>query len=409
MLNVIWLAFFLLGFAAALWQWLSGNNPQVFSDVMTGMFDMAALSVEIAIGLIGLMALWLGLFRIAEHSGLIAVISRLVTPLFSRLMPEVPANHPAMGSITMNMAANMLGLDNAATPMGLKAMQDLQSLNPDKESASNAQILFLVLNTSSVTLLPVTVFLYRAQQGAAEPAAVFLPILLATCASTLAGLLSVAWIQKLRLRDPVLLSWFAGFAVLMALFLSWIVSLPAESLSDRSALIGNLLLLSIVTLFLISGIQRRLDCYSIFVEGAREGFDVAIRLIPFLLAMLVAIGVFRASGCLDLILSGVRYSVAALGANTDFVDALPTAFMKPLSGSGARAMLLETMATHGVDSFAARAAAAVQGSTETTFYVLAVYFGSVGIRKTRHAIGCGLFADFVGITVAIVASYWFFA
>lgn len=408
MLNIIWLAFFLLGFVAALWQWLSGNNPAVFSEVMSGMFDMASLAVEIAIGLIGLMALWLGLFRIAEHSGLINVVSRAVTPLFTRLMPEVPAGHPAMGSITMNLAANMLGLDNAATPMGLKAMQDLQTLNPDKDTASNAQILFLVLNTSAVTLLPVTIFLYRAQQGAPEPAIVFLPILMATCASTLAGLLAVAWVQKLRLRDPVLLAWFAGFAVLMALFLSWIVSLPSSQLSDRSALIGNLMLLATVCLFLVSGIQRRLDCYSVFIDGAKEGFEVAIKLIPYLLAMLVAIGVFRASGCLDLLLDAIRWMVSVLGVSTAFVDALPTAFMKPLSGSGARAMLLETMSTHGVDSFAARTAATIQGSTETTFYVLAVYFGSVGIRKTRHAIGCGLFADFAGITVAILASYWFF-
>ena len=408
MLNIIWLGFFLLGFLAALWQWLSGSNPLVFSDVMAGMFDMAALSVEIAIGLIGLMALWLGLFRIAEHSGLIAVVARWVTPLFTRLMPEVPAGHPAMGSISMNLAANMLGLDNAATPMGLKAMQDLQSLNTDKETASNAQILFLVLNTSAVTLLPVTIFLYRAQQGAPEPAIVFLPILLATCSSTLAGLMAVSWVQKIRLLDRVILAWAAGFALLMALFLSWIVSLPAEQLSDRSALIGNLLLLSTVSLFLISGIQRRLDCYSVFIEGAKEGFEVAVRLIPFLLAMLVAIGVFRTSGCLDLLLAAIRWLVNGLGLDTAFVDALPTALMKPLSGSGARAMLLETMSVHGVDSFAARTAATIQGSTETTFYVLAVYFGSVGIRRTRHAIGCGLFADAAGITAAILASYWFF-
>ncbi len=408
MLNIIWTGFFLLGFLAALWQWFTGQNPEVFSDVMASMFDMATLSVDIAIGLIGLMALWLGLFRIAEHSGLISILSHAVTPLFTRLMPEVPAGHPAMGSITMNLAANMLGLDNAATPMGLKAMQDLQSLNPDKETASDAQILFLVLNTSAVTLLPVTIFLYRAQQGAPEPAIVFLPILMATCASTLAGLLAVAWIQKIRLRDPVLLAWFGGFAVLMALFLSWIVSLPPAQLSDRSAMIGNLLLLSTVCLFLISGIQRKLDCYSVFIEGAKEGFEVAVKLIPYLLAMLVAIGVFRAGGCLDLLLSAIRWLVSALNVDTAFVDALPTAFMKPLSGSGARAMLLETMATHGVDSFAARTAATIQGSTETTFYILAVYFGSVGIRKTRHAIGCGLFADFAGITTAILASYWFF-
>jgi len=408
MLNIIWLSFFFLAFIAALWQWLSGNNPEVFSDLIASSFEMASLAVEIALGLIGVMALWLGLFRVAEHGGLIAVISRVMAPLFTRLMPEVPANHPALGSVTMNLAANFLGLDNAATPMGLKAMKDLQTLNPDPDTATNAQILFLVLNTSSVTLLPVTIFLYRAQQGSAEPAAVFLPILMATSASTLVGLLSVAWVQKLKLLDPVVLAWFGGFAVFLAALLSWIVGLPSDLLTARSAFIGNLLLFSIIVLFLISGVKRRLDCYSLFVEGAKEGFNVAITIIPFLLAMLVGIGVFRASGCLDILLSGIRSLVLWLGINADFVEALPTAFMKPLSGSGARAMMLETMNTYGVDSFPARVAATVQGSTETTFYVLAVYFGSVGIRKTRHAITCGLLADVAGITTAIVACYWFF-
>jgi spore maturation protein SpmA len=408
MLNIIWLSFFFLAFIAALWQWLSGNNPEVFSDLIASSFEMASLAVEIALGLIGVMALWLGLFRVAEHGGLIAVISRVMAPLFTRLMPEVPANHPALGSVTMNLAANFLGLDNAATPMGLKAMKDLQTLNPDPDTATNAQILFLVLNTSSVTLLPVTIFLYRAQQGSAEPAAVFLPILMATSASTLVGLLSVAWVQKLKLLDPVVLAWFGGFAVFLAALLSWIVGLPSDLLTARSAFIGNLLLFSIIVLFLISGVKRRLDCYSLFVEGAKEGFNVAITIIPFLLAMLVGIGVFRASGCLDILLSGIRSLVLWLGINADFVEALPTAFMKPLSGSGARAMMLETMNTYGVDSFPARVAATVQGSTETTFYVLAVYFGSVGIRKTRHAITCGLAADVAGITTAIVACYWFF-
>jgi spore maturation protein SpmA len=408
MLNIIWLSFFFLAFIAALWQWLSGNNPEVFSDLIASSFEMASLAVEIALGLIGVMALWLGLFRVAEHGGLIAVISRVMAPLFTRLMPEVPANHPALGSVTMNLAANFLGLDNAATPMGLKAMKDLQTLNPDPDTATNAQILFLVLNTSSVTLLPVTIFLYRAQQGSTEPAAVFLPILMATSASTLVGLLSVAWVQKLKLLDPVVLAWFGGFAVFLAALLSWIVGLPSDLLTARSAFIGNLLLFSIIVLFLISGVKRRLDCYSLFVEGAKEGFNVAITIIPFLLAMLVGIGVFRASGCLDILLSGIRSLVLWLGINADFVEALPTAFMKPLSGSGARAMMLETMNTYGVDSFPARVAATVQGSTETTFYVLAVYFGSVGIRKTRHAITCGLLADVAGITTAIVACYWFF-
>lgn len=408
MLNVLWLSFFFLAFIAALWQWLSGTNPEVFSDLVAAAFEMANLSVEIAIGLIGLMALWLGLFRIAEHGGLMALVARVMAPLFRRLMPEVPENHPALGSVTMNLAANFLGLDNAATPMGLKAMNDLQELNPDEDTATNAQILFLVLNTSSVTLLPVTIFLYRAQAGAAAPADVFLPILMATSASTLVGLLSVAWVQKLKLLDHVVLAWVAGFALFLAATLSWIVSLPADLLSSRSALIGNLLLFSVIVLFLVSGVQRRLDCYSLFVEGAKEGFNVAIKIIPFLLAMLVGIGVFRASGCLDILLSGIRTLVSTLGVDTGFVEALPTAFMKPLSGSGARAMMLETINTYGVDSFPGRVAATVQGSTETTFYVLAVYFGSVGIRKTRHAITCGLLADLAGITTAIVACYWFF-
>jgi len=408
MLNIIWLSFFFAAFAAALWQWLSGSNPEVFTQLVGSSFDMASLAVEIAIGLIGVMALWLGLFRVAEHGGLISLVARATTPVFRRLMPEVPAGHPALGSVTMNLAANFLGLDNAATPMGLKAMSDLQTLNASKDTATNAQILFLVLNTSSVTLLPVTIFLYRAQQGAATPADVFLPILMATSASTLVGLLAIAWVQKLRLTDPVLVAWFAGFATLMALLLSWVISMPADLLSNRSAQFGNLLLFSIIVLFLVSGVQRRLDCYSLFVEGAKEGFEVAVRIIPFLLAMLVAIGVFRASGCLELLLSGIRTTVSALGMDTRFVDALPTAFMKPLSGSGARAMMLETMNTYGVDSFAGRTAAAIQGSTETTFYVLAVYFGSVGIRKTRHAVACGLLADLAGITTAIAASYWFF-
>lgn len=408
MLNTLWLSFFFLAFVTALWQWLSGTNPDVFSELMAASFDMADLAVEIALGLIGVMALWLGLFRIAEHGGLIKGIARAMAPLFRRLMPEVPPDHPALGSVTMNLAANFLGLDNAATPMGLKAMQDLQTLNPEPETASNAQILFLVLNTSSVTLLPVTIFLYRAQQGAAEPAAVFLPILMATSASTLAGLLTIGWVQKLKLRDPVLLAWFAGFAAFMALALSWIVSQPSDLLAQRSALVGNLLLFSVIVLFLLSGVQRKLDCYSLFVEGAKEGFTVAIKIIPFLLAMLVGIGVFRASGCLDILLGGIRWTVSTLGLNTDFVEALPTALMKPLSGSGARAMMLETMNTYGVDSFPGRVAATVQGSTETTFYVLAVYFGSVGIRKTRHAIACGLAADAAGIVVAIAACYWFF-
>ncbi|MEX0618599.1 MAG: nucleoside recognition domain-containing protein [Pseudohongiellaceae bacterium] len=408
MLNRIWLGFFLTAFVAACWQWTTGVNADVFSDVINSTFEMAALAVEIAIGLIGVMALWLGLFRIAEHSGMMRVVSRVLAPLFARLMPEVPRDHPALGSITMNMAANVLGLDNAATPMGLKAMGSLQELNTRPDTASNAQILFLVLNTSSVTLLPVTVFLYRAQQGAAEPAAVFLPILMATSASTFVGLLSVAWIQKLPIWDRVVFAYFAGFASLMALLITWLSRVDPALMASQSALVGNLALFSVIVLFLLAGVWKKLDCYAVFVEGAKEGFTTAVRIIPYLLAMLVAIGVFRASGCLDLLLAGLVVVISSVGIDTAFVDALPTAFMKPLSGSGARAMLLETMSTHGVDSFAARIAATIQGSTETTFYVLAVYFGSVGIRHVRHAITCGLLADLAGIIVAIVAGYWFF-
>jgi len=409
MLNKIWLGFFLLAFFASCWQWVSGSNTDVFTELIAATFDMASLAVEIAIGLIGLMALWLGLFRIAEHSGLSATLSRLLAPLFYRLMPEVPRGHPALGAVTMNMAANMLGLDNAATPMGLKAMAALQELNPNKDTASNAQILFLVLNSSSVTLLPVTVFLFRAQQGAAEPAAVFIPILLATTASTLVGLMAVAWAQKLKVFDAVILAYLAGFIVLLSSLVTWVGSQTPEILASQSASLGNFLLFLIIVVFLTVGMKRRLSCFDVFVEGAREGFDVAIRLIPYLLAMLVAIGVFRASGCLDILLEAIRVMVLWLGVDSGFVDALPTALMKPLSGSGARAMLLETMDSHGVDSFAALTAASIQGSTETTFYVLAVYFGSVGIRKTRHAITCALTADLTGIIVAIVASYAFFA
>ena len=408
MLARIWYGFFLAAFLSAMFQWLVNDQSQIFSQIVSSTFDMAKLSAEIALGLIGILALWLGFFRIAEKAGLINVLARLLAPLFKRLMPHVPAGHPALGSVTMNLAANFLGLDNAATPMGLKAMRDLQALNPEQDTASNAQILFLVLNTSSVTLLPVTIFLFRAQQGAADPTAVFIPILLATSASTLTGLLAVAWFQRLKIFDAVVLMYFAGFAVLMALCITYFGSLSSEMLSEKSSLFGNLILFGIIMLFLTAGAYKRINTYDAFIEGAKEGFDVAVKLIPFLVGMLVAIGVLRASGVLDLVLVGVEWTFASMGFNTDFVQALPTALMKPLSGSGARAMMLETMATHGVDSFPATVAAIVQGSTETTFYVLAVYFGSVGIRHVRHAVTCGLLADLAGIVTAITVSYWFF-
>jgi len=404
----LWLALFLTAAASSLYQWLGLGHPGVFAAVIQASFDMAKLAVTISIGLVGVLALWLGLFRIAELAGLMEHLARALTPLFRRLMPEVPAGHPALGSVTMNLAANMLGLDNAATPLGLKAMRDLQDLNEGSATASNAQILFLVLNTSSVTLLPVTIFMFRAQQGSADPAAVFVPILLATCASTLVGLLAAAAVQRLRLFDPVVLAYGAGLALVVAALATWLAPLPSAALTERSSLLGNLLLFAVIMVFLIAGWRRGVNLYEAFIEGARGGFKVGVDLIPYLVAMLVAIGVFRASGALDILLHGLHWVFASLGLNTDFIPALPTAMLKPLSGSGARAMMLETMHNYGVDSFPARLAATIQGSTETTFYVLAVYFGAVGIRRSRHAVACGLLADLAGIVTAILVGYWFY-
>lgn len=408
MLAHIWFGFFAVGFISAMYQWLVNGHAAIFSEIMQSTFDMAGLSVEVAIGLIGVLCLWLGFFRIAEKSGLINVLARILEPLFARLMPGVPRGHASHGSITMNVAANMLGLDNAATPMGLKAMQDLQQLNPNKDTASNAQILFLVLNTSSVTLLPVTIFMYRAQQGAADPTAVFIPILMATSASTLAGLIAVAWVQRISLFDRVIIAYLFGFALLMAMLATFLLAQPAEQMASTSSLLGNLILFSLIMLFLGAGWWRKINVYDAFIDGAREGFDVAVRLIPFLVGMLVAIGVLRASGVLDGLIVGLEFMLSSIGVNTDFIQALPTALMKPLSGSGARAMMLETMNNFGVDSFPATVSAIMQGSTETTFYVLAVYFGSVGIRHVRHAISCALIADVAGILTSIIAGYWFF-
>ncbi len=407
MLNRVWLFFFLLAFVAILAQ-LIGGQPLVLANAVDSLFTMAKLSAEIALGLIGVLALWMGLMRLGEQAGVVAALSRVTEPLLSRLMPEVPRGHKAYGSVTMNLTANFLGLDNAATPLGLKAMQDLQSLNPVKSVATNAQILFLVLNTSSVTLVPVTVFLYRAQQGALAPADVFLPILLATSASTLAGLLVVAWIQKLNMKDTVVLGYCAGLIALLGGLIAGLSVLSMQSLSAVSSYAGNGILLLLVFSFVLIAGYRGVAIYDEFIEGAKQGFEQAIKLIPYLLAMLLAIGLLRASGALDFLLSGIRYAVEAMSLDPRFVDALPTGLMKPFSGSGARAMMLETMSHHGVDSFAGRLAAVFQGSTETTFYVLAVYFGSVGIRHARHALFCGLVADFAGICAAIAACYFFY-
>ncbi len=408
MLHRIWLGFFLVAFISALYRWLGLGDAEVFQRMVSALFDMAGLSVELAIGLVGLMALWLGVVAVGEASGLVDKLARLLSPLFTRLMPEVPAGHPAISSMTLNLSANVLGLDNAATPMGIKAMQDLQTLNPRPDVASNAQILFLVLNTSAVTLFPVTILLYRAQMGAEDPAAVFVPILIATSCSTLAGLLVTAWVQRIRLWDTVVLAFIGGaFAALLAL-VGWFSTLGADELQRQSSLISNFLIIALIILFLAVAHSKAVNVYEVFIDGAKSGFETAIGIIPYLLAMLVAIGVFRASGALDVLLDGVRAVVAAGGWDVRWVDALPTALMKPLSGSGARAMMIETMNNFGVDSFQGRLAATVQGSTETTFYVLAVYFGSVGIRHARHALACGLSADFAGITAAIAVAYWFY-
>lgn len=408
MLHRIWLSFFLIAFAGGLYHWLALDDAAVFQRMVQATFDMSKLSVELALGLIGTLAFWLGIMKLAEAAGLIDKMANGLSPLFTRLMPEVPKGHPAIGSMTMNLSANMLGLDNAATPLGLKAMQDLQSLNPQKDRASNAQILFLVLNTSSVTLFPITVFLYRAQQGSTDPTAVFIPILIATSCSTMAGLLAVAWVQKIRLWERVTLLYLGGFAAVLLAFVGYFATLTVDQLQHQSSLIGNLMIFSAIICFLGAAHLKGVNIYETFIEGAKQGFDVAVLIIPYLLAMLVAIGVFRASGAMDGFVWLLRETVALLGMDTRFADALPTAMMKPLSGSGARAMMLETINTHGVESFAGRVAAIIQGSTETTFYVLAVYFGSVGIRHTRHALACGLTADLAGIIAAIVVGYWFF-
>lgn len=408
MLNGLWLGFFVVAAIAGFSRWLLGDDPAVFAAMVESLFAMAKLSVEVMVLLFGTLTLWLGFLRIAEKAGLVDVLARLLSPLFARLMPEVPRGHPALGLITLSFTANGLGLDNAATPIGLRAMKALQELNPSNIAASNAQVLFMVMNASSFVLLPVSIFMYRTQQGAADPAMVFLPILLANSVSTLSGLLSVAVMQRLKLWDPVLLAWFGASALLLGGFMAILAGLSATALAALSSLLGNLTLFGLILTFLLLGALKRVAVYETFVEGAKEGFEVAKNLLPYLIAMLCAVGVLRASGALDLALDGIRWLVEGLGWDTRFVEALPTGLVKPFSGSAARAMLIETMQTHGVDSFPALVAATMQGSTETTFYVLAVYFGSVGLQRARHAVGCALLADLVGVVASIVVCYWFF-
>jgi spore maturation protein SpmA len=407
-LNYIWVAFFLIALVVGLVRLIFMGDTAIFTNMVNSTFEMAKSGFDIAIGLTGVLTLWLGLMKVGEQGGAIAALATVVRPFFQRLFPEVPREHPVHGSIIMNFAANMLGLDNAATPLGLKAMQELQELNPEKETASNAQIMFLVLNTSGLTIIPISIMVYRAQMGAANPSDVFLPILLATFFSTMVALIAVAVVQRINLLHPVVLGYLAALIGLVGATIYYFSRLPQDQLQTQSNLVANVTLFGVISAFIALALFRRVNVYEAFIEGAKEGFSVAIRIIPYLVAILVAIGVFRASGALDLVVSGVGRLFAALGLNTDFVPALPTALMKPLSGSGARGMMVDAMQTYGADSFVGRLAATFQGSTDTTFYIIALYFGSVGVRKTRHAVTCGLIADLAGITAAIFIAYMFF-
>ncbi len=407
-LNYIWIAFFLIAFAVAVGKTLFCGDLTVWSDIMTASFGSATTAFELALGLTGILSLWLGLMKIGERAGVIQMFGRLVSPLFCRLFPGVPKEHPAMGSIFMNVSANMLGLDNAATPLGLKAMQELQSLNPEKEKATDAMIMFLVLNASGLCLIPISIIMYRAQAGAANPTDVFMPILVATFIATIVGIIALCLKQKISLKDPVLLGWLGGLSAVVGGLVWFFSSLPPEKVQVYSSFMANFLLFSVIAMFLIAGLRKKFNLYEAFVEGAQEGFKTAVKIVPYLVAILVAIGMFRASGAMDVITDALAAGIAALGFDADWVGALPTAIMKPLSGSGSRGMMVDLMSTYGADSFVARVSAAIQGSTDTLFYVLAVYFGSVGVRKTRYAVGYGLLADITGSIAGIFAAYLFF-
>lgn len=408
MLDRIWTGFFFVAFVAAVFQSVVLGHTSVWAEMVAATFDLSKTAFEIALGLTGVMCLWLGIMKIGERGGAVELLARWFGPLLRRLFPSIPPGHPASGSIVMNMAANMLGLDNAATPLGLKAMGELQELNPEKDTASNDQILFLVLNTSAVTVIPVAIFTYRATMGAADPTDVFLPLLIATTCSTVAGLVVTGLVQRRKLWDPVILAYFGGLLAMVGGLVAYFSQLDREAMQRQSSLLSNVLIFSVIIAFMLLAVRRRISLYESFIEGAKEGFGVAVGIIPYLVAMLVGIGVLRASGTLDMLLDAVRWGSTRLDLDPRWVDGLPTALVRPLSGSGARGMMLETMKTHGADSFAGRLASVIQGSTETTFYVLAVYFGSVGIRKTRHAVGCGLAADLAGILGAIGVTYLFF-
>ena len=408
MLNWIWAAFFLIAFIVAIWQAAVGGKPDVLKDVVSSLFDSSKTAFEISIGLTGVMSLWLGLMKIAEKGGVTEFIAWAVGPLFRRLFPGIPAGHPASGAIVMNRSANMLGLDNAATPLGLKAMKELQSLNPEPERATDEMVLFMVMNASSVTLVPISIMTFRAQLGAANPADVFVPILIATFISDLSGLLLVAAVQKLNIWNRVVMAWLGTLTAVVAGLVWYFSRLGPDQVAQQSAVLANAILIVLIGSFLVAGMRRKLPVYETFVEGAKEGFTVAIGIVPYLVAMLVAVGVLRASGALEAFLGAIKGAVAHLNMDTRWVDAMPTALIKPLSGGGARGMMVDTMKAMGPDSFAGRLSCVIQGSTETTFYVLAVYFGSVGVKKTRYALGCALFGEFVGVLAAIGVTYLFF-
>ena len=407
-LNVIWLLFFVGAFAACLAQWLYLGNSGIFNTVMQSVFDMSKTAFEIAIGLTGILAFWLGIMKIGERAGAVQILARLVSPLLKRLFPGIPANHPAMGSMLMNISANMLGLDNAATPLGLKAMKELQEINPQKDTASDAQILFLVLNASGLTLIPVSIMTYRAKLGAANPADIFLPILFATFFSTVAGILVTSFFQKIEIKNVVFISWFIGLSAAVFGSLWYFSTLSAQEMGIASAFLGGIILFAIVIFFLILAAIKKVMPFDAFVEGAKEGFSTAVMVIPYLIAILVGVAAFRASGAMGFIMDGVVAVFNIFGIPADVVPSLPTAIMKPLSGSGARGMMVDAMQQYGADSFAGRLSCMFQGTTDTTFYILAVYFGSVAIRKTRHAVFCGLAADVAGVIAAITIAYIFF-
>ena len=408
-LNYIWIAFFLVTFVFALFQSLVMGDVSVWSSVMSASFSSAATGFEISLGLTGILSLWLGLMKIGERAGVIGFFGRLISPLFTRLFPGVPKGHPAMGSIFMNVSANMLGLDNAATPLGLKAMQELQTLNKQKDTATDAMIMFLVLNTSGLTLIPVSIMVYRAQMGAAQPTDVFIPLLLTTFFSTLTGIIVTSLYQRINLVNRTMLIFLGGLCTVIAAIIWAFGQMDKDTMNTVSTSVANVLLMTIITGFIVAGMRKRINVYDAFIDGAKDGFNTAIRIIPYLVAILVAVGVFRASGAMDIVIDGIRIGAESCGMDSDFVGALPTALMKPLSGSGARGMMVDAMATYGADSFAGRLSCIFQGSTDTTFYILAVYFGSVGIRHTRHAVTCGLLSDLAGVVAAVAISYLFFS